>query len=61
MEKAHWQGLQAAYDLTVNGLHTYYALAGANPVLVHNSGGTGTDMARRLDLKCDRGSSVSPT
>ncbi|GKQ34169.1 hypothetical protein ALMP_07200 [Streptomyces sp. A012304] len=26
------------YDLTVDGLHTYYVLAGATPVLVHNSG-----------------------
>ncbi|GAA2620012.1 polymorphic toxin-type HINT domain-containing protein [Streptomyces tubercidicus] len=27
------------YNLTVNGLHTYYVLAGATPVLVHNSDG----------------------
>ncbi|MGW1479670.1 polymorphic toxin-type HINT domain-containing protein, partial [Streptomyces rubiginosohelvolus] len=27
------------YNLTVTGLHTYYALAGDTPVLVHNSGG----------------------
>ncbi|WP_165484669.1 polymorphic toxin-type HINT domain-containing protein [Streptomyces kasugaensis] len=27
------------YNLTVEGLHTYYVLAGATPVLVHNSGG----------------------
>ncbi|UQA97088.1 hypothetical protein K9S39_39135 [Streptomyces halobius] len=27
------------YNLTVNGLHTYYVLAGETPVLVHNSGG----------------------
>ncbi|MGW3275999.1 polymorphic toxin-type HINT domain-containing protein, partial [Streptomyces kronopolitis] len=26
------------YNLTVNGLHTFYVLAGATPVLVHNSG-----------------------
>ncbi|MCC3770393.1 RHS repeat-associated core domain-containing protein, partial [Streptomyces sp. UNOC14_S4] len=26
------------YDLTVDGLHTYYVLAGAAPVLVHNCG-----------------------
>ncbi|WP_111490637.1 HNH/ENDO VII family nuclease [Peterkaempfera bronchialis] len=29
--------LQAAYNLTVDDLHTYYVLAGATPVLVHNS------------------------
>ncbi|GAA3206566.1 hypothetical protein GCM10020256_01700 [Streptomyces thermocoprophilus] len=27
------------YNLTVADLHTYYVLAGATPVLVHNSGG----------------------
>ncbi|MEU6212364.1 polymorphic toxin-type HINT domain-containing protein [Streptomyces sp. NPDC047023] len=27
------------YDLTVADLHTYYVLAGATPVLVHNAGG----------------------
>ncbi|MEU4128652.1 colicin E3/pyocin S6 family cytotoxin [Streptomyces wuyuanensis] len=35
----HWTGLAPAYNLTVNGLHTYYVLAGETPVLVHNSGG----------------------
>jgi RHS repeat-associated protein len=28
-----------AYNLTVNDIHTYYVLAGATPVLVHNSAG----------------------
>ncbi|GAA0452943.1 hypothetical protein Ade02nite_01020 [Paractinoplanes deccanensis] len=28
----------AAYNLTVDGLHTYYVLAGNTPVLVHNCG-----------------------
>ncbi|MEV7770029.1 LamG-like jellyroll fold domain-containing protein [Kitasatospora sp. NPDC086791] len=27
------------YDLTVDGLHTYYVLAGTTPLLVHNCGG----------------------
>ncbi|WP_084261552.1 polymorphic toxin-type HINT domain-containing protein [Micromonospora rifamycinica] len=27
-----------AYNLTVNGIHTYYVLAGTTPVLVHNTG-----------------------
>ncbi|MBW8482525.1 polymorphic toxin-type HINT domain-containing protein [Actinomadura parmotrematis] len=27
---------QVTYDLTINGLHTYYVLAGNTPVLVHN-------------------------
>ncbi|WP_327170164.1 polymorphic toxin-type HINT domain-containing protein [Streptomyces sp. NBC_01336] len=33
------RGPQRTYDLTVNGLHTYYVLAGATPVLVHNTCG----------------------
>ncbi|MFD7609307.1 polymorphic toxin-type HINT domain-containing protein [Streptomyces sp. NPDC059828] len=33
----HWKTLQPAYNLTVNDLHTYYVLAGAVPVLVHNT------------------------
>ncbi|QGV77320.1 hypothetical protein EIZ62_02900 [Streptomyces ficellus] len=35
----HWEELRSAYNLTVRGLHTYYVLAGAQPLLVHNSGG----------------------
>jgi hypothetical protein len=33
----NWQGLQDAYDLTVDGLHTYYASTGTADVLVHNN------------------------
>ncbi|WP_460624951.1 polymorphic toxin-type HINT domain-containing protein, partial [Kitasatospora kifunensis] len=33
----HWTTLQPAYNLTVSNVHTYYVLAGATPVLVHNS------------------------
>ncbi|MFB9437930.1 polymorphic toxin-type HINT domain-containing protein [Streptomyces showdoensis] len=32
------------YNLTVDGLHTYYVLAGATPVLVHNAGGNGPEV-----------------
>ncbi|MFC7919705.1 DddA-like double-stranded DNA deaminase toxin [Streptomyces cinereoruber] len=32
-----WQGLQDAYDLTVDGLHTYYVSTGTTDVLVHNT------------------------
>ncbi|MEU1542050.1 ricin-type beta-trefoil lectin domain protein [Actinacidiphila glaucinigra] len=35
----HFRHLQAAYNLTVADLHTYYVLAGATPVLVHNCDG----------------------
>ncbi|WP_307624200.1 polymorphic toxin-type HINT domain-containing protein [Streptomyces sp. V3I7] len=35
-----WTVLRATvHNLTVSDLHTYYVLAGATPVLVHNSGG----------------------
>lgn len=32
-----WRGLQDAYDLTVDDLHTYYVSTGTTPVLVHNT------------------------
>ncbi|MGW2254826.1 polymorphic toxin-type HINT domain-containing protein, partial [Kitasatospora sp. NPDC001660] len=32
-----WTTLQAAYNLTVSDVHTYYVFAGATPVLVHNA------------------------
>jgi RHS repeat-associated protein len=32
-----YQGQQRTYNLTVDGLHTYYVLAGDTPVLVHNA------------------------
>ncbi|MGW2368314.1 polymorphic toxin-type HINT domain-containing protein [Streptomyces sp. NPDC001667] len=38
----HFNEKQRTYDLTVGGVHTYYVLAGATPVLVHNSGGCPT-------------------
>ncbi|MGW4698670.1 polymorphic toxin type 27 domain-containing protein, partial [Kitasatospora cineracea] len=36
VSKRNWAGLQAAYNLTVENAHTYYVLAGAIPLLVHN-------------------------
>ncbi|WP_055550526.1 polymorphic toxin-type HINT domain-containing protein [Streptomyces kanamyceticus] len=35
----HYQERQRTYNLTVEGVHTYYVVAGETPVLVHNSGG----------------------
>lgn len=35
----HFRKVQRTHDLTINGTHTYYVLAGATPVLVHNSNG----------------------
>ncbi|MFJ1547637.1 polymorphic toxin-type HINT domain-containing protein [Streptomyces sp. NPDC088246] len=37
-------GRQRTHDLTVADLHTYYVLAGATPVLVHNSTPCGPDL-----------------
>ncbi|MER7900868.1 polymorphic toxin-type HINT domain-containing protein, partial [Streptomyces sp. NPDC096046] len=34
-----FQKRQRTHDLTIDDLHTYYVLAGATPVLVHNDGG----------------------
>lgn len=36
-EVRHYEKRQRTYDLTVNGIHTYYVLAGRAPVLVHNN------------------------
>jgi hypothetical protein len=35
-----WRGLQDAYDLTVDDLHTYYVSTGTTHVLVHNTDGS---------------------
>ncbi|GAA3651214.1 hypothetical protein GCM10022267_41890 [Lentzea roselyniae] len=35
-----WSAEQRVHNLTVSGAHTYYVLAGATPVLVHNCGTT---------------------
>ncbi|GIM92558.1 polymorphic toxin-type HINT domain-containing protein [Paractinoplanes toevensis] len=34
-----WDALATVYNLTVDDLHTYFVLAGSNPLLVHNTGG----------------------
>jgi RHS repeat-associated protein len=36
-----WTQQDTVYNLTVADIHTYYVLAGATPVLVHNCGGGG--------------------
>ncbi|MEW2116097.1 RHS repeat-associated core domain-containing protein [Streptomyces sp. NPDC005474] len=35
-DNRHFDKRQRTHDLTVTGIHTYYVLAGATPVLVHN-------------------------
>ncbi|MFB8121893.1 polymorphic toxin-type HINT domain-containing protein [Streptomyces bacillaris] len=38
----HWTQTATVHNLTVANIHTYYVLAGATPVLVHNCGGEAT-------------------
>jgi hypothetical protein len=35
----HYDQVQSVYDLTVDGVHTYYVVASSTPTLVHNCGG----------------------
>ncbi|MFC9606267.1 ricin-type beta-trefoil lectin domain protein [Streptomyces niveus] len=54
---ARWTTPKATvHNLTVNDLHTYYALAGATPVLVHNCGGA--DPAHADSCRCANGAPV---
>ncbi|MGW7169382.1 polymorphic toxin-type HINT domain-containing protein [Streptomyces sp. NPDC054884] len=43
------------YNLTVDDLHTYYVLAGATPVLVHNAGGDPVDLTGKSMTVWQRG------
>ncbi|MFD7580300.1 polymorphic toxin-type HINT domain-containing protein [Kitasatospora sp. NPDC059817] len=53
----HWSTVQAAYNLTVDEIHTYYVLAGSTPVLVHNADGEPSaddkKFARQVKLPAD--------
>ncbi|MFC8593245.1 polymorphic toxin-type HINT domain-containing protein [Streptomyces atroolivaceus] len=42
------RGLQDAYDLTVDDLHTYYVSTGTTPVLVHNTDESCPDWADQI-------------
>ncbi|MFG3345399.1 RHS repeat-associated core domain-containing protein [Streptomyces sp. NPDC048018] len=60
----HFTKEQAAYNLTVRGLHTYYVLAGATPVLVHNDNtvpGWAADELARIQAGQGTPRTVSPT
>jgi hypothetical protein len=48
LEVRRYTATQTTYDLTINGLHTYYVEAGNTPVLVHNCGGNAAIDADRL-------------
>jgi hypothetical protein len=43
-EVAHYAQTRPVYDLTIDGVHTYYVMAGETPVLVHNCGEADDDL-----------------
>ncbi|MEV0006125.1 RHS repeat-associated core domain-containing protein [Micromonospora sp. NPDC050980] len=49
-----------AYNLTVNGPHTYYVIAGTTPVLVHNTCGDGLDDVSRNIANHANGEALRP-
>ncbi|WP_224351705.1 RHS repeat-associated core domain-containing protein [Streptomyces olivaceus] len=50
----HWTAPSATvHNLTVSNAHTYYVLAGATPVLVHNCGGGAADLGHLTDRADD--------
>ncbi|HEX7660078.1 MAG TPA: polymorphic toxin-type HINT domain-containing protein [Pseudonocardiaceae bacterium] len=48
------------YDLTIDGLHTYYVLAGPTPLLVHNCGGGDVRWTTRHETADDVGKKYTP-
>ncbi|HEY8374685.1 MAG TPA: polymorphic toxin-type HINT domain-containing protein [Pseudonocardiaceae bacterium] len=53
-----WTASHRVHNLTVDGLRTYYVLAGATPVLVHNSGGCPTNLQSGNSAAASRGTRV---
>ncbi|WP_274534339.1 polymorphic toxin-type HINT domain-containing protein, partial [Saccharothrix sp. CB00851] len=60
----HHTRFEPVHDLTVEGVHTYYVLAGTMSILVHNTGGSGhicditaiaPDGSTRVDVKLESG------
>ncbi|MFI1941081.1 RHS repeat-associated core domain-containing protein [Streptomyces purpureus] len=49
----NYRSKAVTYDLTVRDLHTYYVLAGATPVLVHNCNASGAAEVRIPDWATD--------
>ncbi|WNV89007.1 polymorphic toxin-type HINT domain-containing protein [Umezawaea sp. Da 62-37] len=50
LDTRSWPEVRTVYNLTVDGLHAYYVLAGAVPVLVHNCGTGSISNSRPDDL-----------
>lgn len=53
---AHYTKRQQTYDLTIDGVHTYYVLAGETPVLVHNS-----NCSIDVDFASQSGAKIDPS
>ncbi|WP_059009303.1 polymorphic toxin-type HINT domain-containing protein [Streptomyces specialis] len=51
---SHRSTTTAVHNLTVEGLHTYYALAGGTPILVHNCNGRDPSTGGLRDADYDR-------
>jgi hypothetical protein len=55
VKKVHrYTATQVTYDLTINGLHTYYVVAGTIPVLVRNCEGlknNRSEAIQKVELK----------
>ncbi|WP_194922496.1 LamG-like jellyroll fold domain-containing protein [Catenulispora pinisilvae] len=49
---------QTTYDLTIDGLHTYYVVAGDAPVLVHNTQGCGVTVSPAFQDWATKGAHV---
>ncbi|ONI88188.1 hypothetical protein ALI144C_06945 [Actinosynnema sp. ALI-1.44] len=48
-----------AHDLTVDGIHSYHVLAAATPLLVHNCGQTGKEVAEDFRENANNGQGVA--
>ncbi|MFF8280422.1 LamG-like jellyroll fold domain-containing protein [Streptomyces lateritius] len=53
VEVKSYTAVRVTYDLSVEGLHTYFVLAGGTPVLVHNSSPTPPTPAGVIYLRTD--------
>jgi hypothetical protein len=56
-----WPGLQDAYDLTVDGFHSYYVSTGTTDVLVHNNDNPCPDWVSKAWKKLPKRKSGDPT
>ncbi|ONI86988.1 hypothetical protein ALI144C_10125 [Actinosynnema sp. ALI-1.44] len=55
-----WTQQQRVHNLTVNGVHTFYALAGTTPLLVHNCGGANPSHPASCKCGLTPGNKIDP-